>query len=61
MRWKAGRIQQYDEWRSWFAWYPVKIKGSWVWLETVKRAQLSPPEDIFVHPLYVAPWVYKHI
>lgn len=24
-------------WKDWYAWYPVKIKGKWVWLKTVYR------------------------
>lgn len=24
-------------WRNWFAWYPVKVRGSRVWLKTVQR------------------------
>jgi hypothetical protein len=28
----------YNEWRKWFAWYPVRTEDRvWVWLETVER------------------------
>lgn len=27
----------YLYWREWFAWYPVKVHGSWVWLRPVAR------------------------
>lgn len=23
------------EWTPWFAWYPVKVRGRWCWLETI--------------------------
>ena len=61
MRWKAKHRQQYDEWRDWFAWFPVKIQGEWIWLETVQRTQVAPFDRAFIHPLYVAPWSYRHI
>lgn len=25
------------EWHKWFAWYPVEINGTWVWLENLER------------------------
>lgn len=29
-----------DEWRSWFAWYPVRLDdGTWAWRETVEYSQ----------------------
>jgi len=28
---------RYDKWHPWFAWYPVTIKGQFVWLEWVER------------------------
>jgi len=24
-------------WHKWFAWYPVPVRGKWVWLEFVGR------------------------
>jgi hypothetical protein len=37
MRW-ASRLQLADDWRPWFAWYPVTLpRGVTVWLETVMR------------------------
>lgn len=26
-----------DVWSDWFAWYPIKIAGYYVWLEVVRR------------------------
>lgn len=37
MRWKIKPPKRPDAWHSWFAWYPVKINGYWVWLERVLR------------------------
>ena len=31
------RMEKYDCWHWWFAWYPVRVKGRWVWLRPVKR------------------------
>jgi len=40
MRWKhTPRPVGYDEWRSWFAWYPVVVGDEYVWLEWVERRQ----------------------
>jgi hypothetical protein len=31
------RLMADDEWRSWFAWYPVHLDdGTWAWRETVE-------------------------
>ncbi len=31
-----------DEWRSWFAWRPVRLdSGMWVWLERVERTPVQ--------------------
>jgi hypothetical protein len=32
------RIQAYDAnpWKSWFAWYPVRIDGRWIWRAIVE-------------------------
>lgn len=27
----------YKEWNRWFAWHPIWISNTWVWLETVER------------------------
>lgn len=43
MRWitKEARLQKYygsiREWRLWFAWTPIRIGSTWVWLENVER------------------------
>ena len=41
MRWKTNiSITDWlfpDDWQKWFAWYPVKIKNEYVWLEWVER------------------------
>jgi hypothetical protein len=33
------RFQERDpyQWRSWFAWYPVRVSGWLVWLEWIER------------------------
>lgn len=45
MKWKAGdkeaekvvKKNAMRKWHSWFAWYPVEIKGYYYWLEQVER------------------------
>lgn len=39
------------EWRSWFAWRPVKLQttGEWVWLERVER---TPVQTMYL-------WTYR--
>jgi hypothetical protein len=32
-------------WKKWFAWYPVKIKGKRVWLQTVYRRSINSYVD----------------
>lgn len=59
MRWRAGQIRYYDVWEQWFAWFPVKIGGELVWMETIQRTQKAPFDPLFVHPLYVVPWTYR--
>jgi len=27
----------YNQWQTWFAWYPVDVEGKKVWLKTVER------------------------
>jgi hypothetical protein len=34
MRWKNKLVVK---WRPYFAWYPIQIDGTWVWLERVER------------------------
>ncbi len=36
-----SRIMKDDEWRPWFAWYPVRVVDdfTWVWLENVEYNQ----------------------
>jgi hypothetical protein len=29
-----------DDWQLWFAWFPVRVRGQWVWLETIKRMRV---------------------
>jgi len=36
------------DWHRWFAWRPVDVDGSWVWLEFVERKRCyedRPPYD----------------
>lgn len=35
-----------DNWHIWFAWYPVKVQGQWVWLQKIARS------FDFLHPGY---------
>lgn len=39
MRWPVYEGIDIFEWHPWFAWHPVRLKGTrtWVWLETVER------------------------
>ena len=38
MRWSSvDKQNEYKEWRSWFAWYPVRIGCNYVWLEVIER------------------------
>ncbi len=37
MRYKLKPPVDLTEWRTWFAWYPVRIVREIVWLETVER------------------------
>jgi hypothetical protein len=38
MRWQSKDPKEEFEWRTWFAWYPVKtVCGINVWLEYVER------------------------
>ena len=34
MKW---RISESGDWRPWFAWYPVRVRGYLVWLEWIER------------------------
>ena len=36
MRWPASNHHRYY-WQSWFAWHPVNVHGTWVWLEWLER------------------------
>ncbi len=37
MRWSDEK----PEWRRWFAWYPVRIGTTHVWLETIERKEMG--------------------
>jgi hypothetical protein len=44
MQWKPKRkdpYRAYRNWQIWFAWYPVKIDDTWIWLESVRRIRRS--------------------
>lgn len=58
VRWLAKQPPPAGQWQPWFAWHPVKIGATWVWLEWVERQHefrgyytlvdyrhLSPPEQ----------------
>ena len=36
MRWKE-KVYEGPKWRSYFAWQPVKVDETWVWLEWIER------------------------
>ena len=42
MRWRDGWTASY-EWHEWFAWHPITIAGTTIWLETVSRRRRSKP------------------
>lgn len=48
MRWSA---KPNDDWKYWFAWYPVMVDDQWVWLEIIQRRDEG---DIFI-----TIWNYK--
>ena len=31
--------KDYSCWHTWFAWHPVKVDKSWIWLEKICRKQ----------------------
>lgn len=35
MRWKPAPLNR--DWHPWFAWYPVRLGSTTVWLETIER------------------------
>jgi hypothetical protein len=42
MRWtEKNKNSKYMQWHKWFAWHPVNIKGTWVWLERVYRKSVA--------------------
>jgi hypothetical protein len=44
-RW-LDRVNRYEDWSPWFAWYPVTASGQTVWLETVEaKYDLHQDED----------------
>jgi len=58
MKWAAKDTEaNLDSWSEWFAWYPVKIGSSWIWLEMVVRQMQRPYyyrliDKIFFMPSY---------
>lgn len=40
----------YRDWKPWFAWYPVLIAGTLVWLETVERQKVGFYPATFLCP-----------
>lgn len=42
MRWNCKQPEYKDKgkWHSWYAWFPVKVKNEWVWMEYIKRRQV---------------------
>lgn len=38
MRWKPAPLNR--DWHPWFAWHPVKLGSTTVWLETVERKRI---------------------
>lgn len=42
MKWKRetaeDRYRRRLDWHKWFAWYPVRVGGQVVWLETIERS-----------------------
>jgi hypothetical protein len=41
-----ARRVKYEEWQNWFAWYPVKMHGTRVWLTTICRRRITKYVDI---------------
>lgn len=39
MRWrtKQKRMEKYTQWHKWFAWHPIRINNTVIWLETIYR------------------------
>lgn len=54
MRWKTETLSEkrkrLEQWRTWFAWYPVKMNGEWVWFEQIYRRTIiysGPGTDVY--------------
>lgn len=52
MRWQHKGSDK-REWHKWYAWHPIYVNKTWVWLETVHRKWGMEPGD------YTAGWLYR--
>lgn len=57
MRWPASSPKAREVWHFWFAWRPIRIDRTWVWLETVLRREVFIP----CHPCGEYEWEYLPI
>jgi len=53
MRWKYKSWDE-EEWRRWFAWYPIIVENYRVWLETVEKAYFFSRDGFKV-------WLYRFL
>jgi hypothetical protein len=57
MRWTPKDL---TKWHRWYAWHPVYVGGSWVWLEHLERRSVVVPLDIEIWmTIDVAAWEYR--
>jgi len=52
---------RYDKWFSAFAWYPVKVKDKWVWLEPVERCRREGCFSDYRYPGDRTPTEYERL
>lgn len=46
---------QSERWEPWIAWTPVKLEGTWFWLNCMERRR----ESAFESPYGRAGWLYR--
>ena len=48
MKWKSSENIDKKEWHDFFAWFPVKVEGHFVWLETVQKKEVTDLWDTYI-------------
>lgn len=64
MRWRArltGNARKL--WHTWFAWFPVRVGLTWVWMESIDRREVRTHcveyTPGLTRPVYVVKWEYR--